>query len=143
VGRADVVQRLAVEQDERIPVDEATNPVGEQLGEFRDDGAAVAMADEDDVAQIRVDDRFGGRSDRLRMTDPTIDVTPPLAGQCRRMDIVPGPAQLAGNLGPRLTVVPGAVDEDEGAQPMLPSASTCCKTSFAIVKAEFAAGTPQ
>ena len=100
VGRADVVQRLAVEQDEGVPVDEAPDPVGELLGELRDDRAAVAVADEDDVAQVGRDDRLGCRGDGVGVTDRAVDVAPTLAGKRRRVNIVPGRAELGGDVRP-------------------------------------------
>ncbi len=143
MGRADVVQRLAVEQDERVHVHEATKPVREQLRELRDDGAAVAVADEDNLAEVGPDDRIGSRGDGIRVADGAVDVAAPLSGERRRVDVVAGRSELSGHVGPATPVVPGPVDEDVGAHHPASTASMPSSTRWAIANAPFAAGTPQ
>ena len=52
IGPADVDERLAVDRVGGVEVDEPADAVGGPVGDAGDHHAAVAVADEDDVAQV-------------------------------------------------------------------------------------------
>ena len=115
MGRADIVDRLAVEQHEGVPVDESFDAFPDRLGDRGDDRAAVAVPHEDDVAQFVLLNVRHRRCGSGLVADRAVDVVAvAVAGQCRGVNGVALGLDVPCDVGPPRPVMPCPVDKNVG-----------------------------
>ena len=100
----------------RVEVDETSHPLGLPVGRAGDHHAAVAVADQDHVAQVLEAQHGGDVGDVPLEVDPLVQQVGPLTepGERRGVDVVALGAQEAGHPLVAPATVPTPVDQHVG-----------------------------
>jgi len=111
--RHHVVKAFAVIGNERVPVDQAADAVGDAVGDAGDDHAAIAVADEDNVFQIILDQIIGNGFDGLGEAAGFL-VARFVAGDGRGVNLMTGRADRGRGRFELFAGVPGTVNKHVG-----------------------------